>query len=297
MQEGDEPDGTAIDASLESSFTCRHDQVRSITDVLTCLCVNLKKEQPCHVRATSEGLTFLVTGRSKSTQASAVLKAELFGDFICEAETKLTLNLTLLLDCLMIHSSDTTIAIMTYSSEDAIFRLSLQDSGFLMSCDLKALFSEEFDDRDGGLFDEFRDSADEVAILVQSIPLKDAVAELMEVSGAGSVRFDVGKSGMRLSTRGSGDNVCEINFPKDSSVFIMYQCDKAVQWTFPLTSLQLGMKALGVAKETYMRINVEGIMSIQHQIETNAQQETFINFLMVAEETIHDTMSGEDGGD
>ena len=274
---------------LESgSFTCRHESVKAITDVLTCLCVNLKKDHPCHIHATPEGLTFLVTGRSKSTQASVALKAELFEEYICESDAKLALNLTLLLDCLMISSSDQTIATMTYSAEDAIFRLSLQDSGFMTSCDLRSLFSKDFDERDGGLFDEFRDSADEVAILVQSVPLKDAVAELMEVPGASTVRFSVtAKNGMRLSTFGSGDNICEISFPKDSNVFIMYRCDKTVEWTFPLASLQLGMKALGVAKETYLRINEEGIMSIQHQIESNAgQQEIFVNFLMVAEETL-----------
>jgi hypothetical protein len=45
------------------------------------------------------------------------------------------------------------------------------------------------------------------------------------------------------------------------------------------------MKALSVAKETYIRINEEGIMCIQHQVESSKGHETFIDFLMVAEET------------
>lgn len=282
------------EGSTTAAFSCRHTSARAITDVLTCLCVNMKKEHPCHIHATPEGLTFLVTGRSKSTQASAVLKAELFDQYICDADTKLALNLNLLLDCLGISSTDETNATMTYSSDDAIFRLTLDQKGFIISCDLNALCSEDFDEKDGGLFDEFRDSADEVAVLVQSVPLKDAVAELMEVPGAGSVRFAVEKHGMRLTT--NGDNGCEIDFPKESNVFIMYRCDRAVKWTFPLASLQLGMKALGVAKETYIRINVEGIMSIQHQIETNDQKETFVNHLMVAEETLDD-LADEDADD
>jgi len=46
------------------------------------------------------------------------------------------------------------------------------------------------------------------------------------------------------------------------------------------------MRALTVAKETYMRINEEGIMCVQHQVENTASgQSTFIDFLCLAEET------------
>ena len=41
-----------------------------------------------------------------------------------------------------------------------------------------------------------------------------------------------------------------------------------------------------VAKETYMRINEEGIMCVQHQVEnTVSGQSTFIDFLCLCEET------------
>ena len=46
------------------------------------------------------------------------------------------------------------------------------------------------------------------------------------------------------------------------------------------------MRALTVAKETYMRINEEGIMCVQHQVEnTVSGQSTFIDFLCLCEET------------
>jgi hypothetical protein len=40
-----------------------------------------------------------------------------------------------------------------------------------------------------------------------------------------------------------------------------------VQWEYPLQSLLQGMRALLVAAETYVRINDEGIMCIQHQVD------------------------------
>lgn len=279
--------GEQMEEGGDPSFTCRLDHVRTVTDVLTCLCVNLKKDHPCHIRATPEGLTFVVTGKGKSTQASADLKADLFEEFICEEDVEMTLNLSTLLDCLQLFgSSDSTTATMTYSSEDAMFRLSLQDSGVMTTCDLTAMHQEDFAGIDNDLFAAFRMSPDEIAALVTSDPLKEAVTELAEVPGATAVCFDVSATGMKLSTRGSGDNVCEIEFPKDTKVFILFRCDEPRAWTFSLASLQLGMKALGVAKETYMRINGEGVMSIQHQIESSNHKETFLNFIMVANETL-----------
>ena len=51
-------------------------------------------------------------------------------------------------------------------------------------------------------------------------------------------------------------------------------------------------QALSVAKETYVRINDEGIMCIQHQVESNKGYETYIDFLMIPEAT-YDHDAGE----
>lgn len=56
-------------------------------------------------------------------------------------------------------------------------------------------------------------------------------------------------------------------------------------WCYSLAALNHGMRALGVAKETYLRINAEGIMCVQHQVENNVSgQSTFIDFLCLCEE-------------
>lgn len=45
------------------------------------------------------------------------------------------------------------------------------------------------------------------------------------------------------------------------------------------------MRALAVAKETYVRVNEAGIMCVQHQVENNVSgQSTFIDFLCLCEE-------------
>lgn len=48
--------------------------------------------------------------------------------------------------------------------------------------------------------------------------------------------------------------------------FIHFACSEEREWAYKLPSLSQGMRALNVAKETYVRINEEGIMCVQHQV-------------------------------
>ena len=46
------------------------------------------------------------------------------------------------------------------------------------------------------------------------------------------------------------------------------------------------MKALSLAKETFIRVNSRGITCIQHQIESFKGQDIYIDFLMTSEDCI-----------
>lgn len=75
------------------TFSCRIDNIKSVTDVLNCLSVELNKDQPCHIEATADcesnnqqqlsfilislsltvhetALLFVVAGRAKTTLVS-----------------------------------------------------------------------------------------------------------------------------------------------------------------------------------------------------------------------------------
>lgn len=98
-------------------FSCRIENSKIISEILTCLCNN-RKDHTCHVEATPERLMFVVTGKAKSTQARVTLEADLFDDYICDCPcVRLAINLNMVLDCLDIFgsSSDTTTATITYS--------------------------------------------------------------------------------------------------------------------------------------------------------------------------------------
>ena len=101
----------------DSMFSCRIESSKTISDILTCLCMN-RKDHLCHIEASPESLMFVVTGKAKSTQARVNLEADLFDEYMSDSPSiRLALNLNMLLDCLEIFgsSSENTTATMTYS--------------------------------------------------------------------------------------------------------------------------------------------------------------------------------------
>lgn len=59
----------------------------------------------------------------------------------------------------------------------------------------------------------------------------------------------------------------EIDFPKTSEAFVCFTCHvPRVSWTYLMSGMETGMRALPHANETYFRVNEEGILCIQHQV-------------------------------
>ena len=112
MNDADSPENE----EEEATFSCRIDNSKTISEILTCLCIN-RKDHICHIEASPESIMFVVTGKSKATQARVNLEAELFDDYTCETPVRLALNLNMVLDCLDIFgsSSETTTATISYS--------------------------------------------------------------------------------------------------------------------------------------------------------------------------------------
>jgi hypothetical protein len=69
--------------------------------------------------------------------------------------------------------------------------------------------------------------------------------------------------------------------PLLNDLFVSFRCENPISFSYRLDALTLGMKALIVAKETYLRINKDGVACIQHQVETAKGPETYIDFLMI----------------
>ena len=179
---------------------------------------------------------------------------------------------------------------MGYNTVDATFKLSLEESGVLTTCEINVLYSDDFDDIQGALLSAFRSSQEEASMIVKSDVLKDGIQELFEITSATSVRLAVTAGdygGLGFSTEGT--HICEVDLPISSEAFVSFKCNETCYWNYSLGSFHLGMKALAVAFETYIRVNSEGILLIQHQLETSKGENTYIDFLMMAEEDIEPT--------
>ncbi len=58
----------------------------------------------------------------------------------------------------------------------------------------------------------------------------------------------------RLTTDGVGGS-CQVDYPKDSEVFEVYECQQAQEFVYKMKILQPCIKALANAKKTLIRIN------------------------------------------
>jgi hypothetical protein len=306
----------------EKAFSCSVDNLKSIVEIVNCLSSYSNKNQECHIEATPTELILIVTGKSKATQARITLQEELFEEFLCAASEdesiSFVVNLNVFLDCLSLFgiSSENIAATMSYSTRDEIFRISLEELGVITTCDISALYRDETDEMSHhSLFTEFRDTGEVCQIIIKSEPLREAIAELTDCFWAGSVGFEVCSNPgfMKLST-GGAIGVSEIKIPTTSDAIVSFRCsanpdaqpgvarqdidagsngsrkrsaptaDDSLKSSYPLKSLLTGMKALGVAKETFIRLNAQGMMCIQHQIQTSKGIETYVDFMMVAED-------------
>jgi hypothetical protein len=273
-------------------FSFRTDNIKIISDVLQCLSSTQCPNGICIIEATPSSLIIFTSNKSKSLEARITWNSILFDDYICNHDSiKLCINLNILIDCLLLfgNTSDTILASFSYSSNESIFKLSLEESGIITTCDITCLYNDNDNDLyelECGLFVSFRNAEIESQIIVQSEHLKDAILELIEVNGANQVKITIQNNPktMKMLSKGAV-GTCEIEFPRSSDVFVKFDCFNNATWSYPLASLALGMKALGVAKETYIRINANGVACVQHQIETTKEFEVYVDFIIAALET------------
>ena len=72
---------------------------------------------------------------------------------------------------------------------------------------------------------------------------------------------------------------------RTSEVIVSYRCDIPTSLEYSLKSLQLGMKALNISKEINIRVNKNGLIWIQHQIEDLKGQLVYYDFFMQSKTT------------
>ena len=91
--------------------------------------------------------------------------------------------------------------------------------------------------------------------------------------GAASVRIGVSKKAILMTISATGAlGTSEVRFMRESEAFRHFKCSNQAEWTYQLSAVESGMRALSVANETFIRINADGILCIQHQVGSQALQ-------------------------
>ena len=91
--------------------------------------------------------------------------------------------------------------------------------------------------------------------------MKDAFGELDWNNTSVNWSISPNPPYFRLTTDGVGGS-CQVDYPKDSEVCEVYECQQAQELVYKMKILQPCIKALANAKKTLVRINQVGIIQI-----------------------------------
>eukprot|EP00903_Cladosiphon_okamuranus_P020295 g18624.t1 len=230
-------------------------------------------------------MTLVVSGKAKFTQAQGCLDHSLFQEYDCVEGAKFGINLTTLLECLQIFGPSSlaqTSVSMAYQEARATFRLTLEEGGVFTSCEIRTIHQDEDAMEFSALAKAFGNTDEVCRCILKSEILKEAFQELADLNGATTVSVTFGQEAphLQLSAKGSIGS-SEIDFPKSSEAFVTFTCHAPrVSWTYLMSGMETGMRALPHANETYFRVNEEGILCIQHQVPMSMGQTSFVDVLL-----------------
>lgn len=237
-----------------------------------------------------------------------------------DLQLSFALNLNTLIECLSIFGPGalaTTSLRMSYLPQTASLLLVVEDSGVICECAMQVL---EHDGNDVGQL-EFESAFENSAVvgrsIMQSEPLHDAFAELYDLPSAASVTIAMfgkedphdrraflngGSSESNLPRKclslsaTSETGSCEIEFGVTSKAFIEFFCappannegdgddDGKCAATFHVAVLQQAFKALAHSNETFLRMNADGFLSVQHMVESGTGDKAFVDALISPED-------------
>uniref|UniRef100_K3X494 Cell cycle checkpoint protein RAD1 n=1 Tax=Globisporangium ultimum (strain ATCC 200006 / CBS 805.95 / DAOM BR144) TaxID=431595 RepID=K3X494_GLOUD len=308
--------------SPQLTLLCTTDSVKLLVTLLSCLASPGRKDQRIRCDIDCHGILFTTQSKGKSLQIKTSVASELFESYEFVAvdgtggeneyeddddilQLSFALNLNTLIECLSIFGPSalpTTSLRMSYDPERAHLLLVVEDNGVICECSMQVL---EHDGNDMGQL-EFESAFEHSAVvgrcIIQSEPLHDAFAELYDLPSAASVTIAMFGDDARARTKShkclslsatSETGSCEIEFGATSKAFIEFFCAAADEdddsgecaATFHVAVLQQAFKALASSNETFLRMNADGFLSVQHMIESGTGEKAFVDALISPEDT------------
>lgn len=186
-------------------------------------------------------------------------------------------NLTTLLNCLSV-SDDTvggsTAVKICYAGPGHPLVVMLDENGVLTDCGLRTLVADpplEFD---------FIPSSAPNKFIVKSEVIRDALTEFDLLNSGVDVTFSIETNQRFVLSIDGPLSACEIEISGTSDCVSRLDCKESQSYSYRLAMLLRTFKSLSLSRDTCIRMNNRGILSMQLMIQLPNQQSAVVEFLM-----------------
>ncbi|ETV68666.1 hypothetical protein H257_15471 [Aphanomyces astaci] len=267
-------------------MSCSIDNVKHLYTMLLCLSLGRKKDQLVRCDIDASGMYFTAHSKGKSLQVKTSLASDLFDSFAYHVDETLGFRISLphLLEGLSVFgmsSLASTSVTWSFDEDSACFQMVLTDNGILAECAIQVLVEDDLHDFTQGDFERsFEGSAVVGRVIIQSNALQEVAQEFADLPPAAPVTVRMHPNdAFQLQASSSEGNSCEIDVAKTSPALIEYATDADIASTFQWSLLHDAFHGLGIAAETFIRLNAHGYCSIQHMVHLGSKR-AFVDALL-----------------
>ena len=250
--------------------------------------ISLGKGQIAHCEASASGLKISVED-SQRVQATAFLYREVFEDFEVQGETNFCVSVSAVAES--ISSCDSSVPMeIIYAGQGHRLLMTLRESSCVTDISVRTV-------DDSPLRTVLFQAVDFHKIILQSDWLRETLAEfdwsgrLVTVTIApGDPVLEITVDGAAGSMRMSLDKGHAVVQESPSSSSNM----EPLSFAFLIGMIQPAFKALSLAESTALRLNENGILSVQHRIVHENDTSSFLEFYVSAVEEAPQSLNDDD---
>lgn len=275
-----------------NGFECRLDSTQTFTTLLSSLQLGKEKDQRIHCEVSGKGLKFTSHTQAKDCVVTGWMFGAAFQEFKYTAATdilELRLPLSPLISCLQIFSSHAALLLRYRPNEAEELRLTLEEDGAVTECHVKTLFmQEELPEVPflgaGDTLQMFRVSPEAWYAALGEFHDMDtgSGAELrLTVRPSDDPHAEVAAVSLR-ATGMMGETEVELPWrPGSGGPLEGLEVDKQATHRYRLQSVLCGKLAASNSTAVKMRLNPQGMMSMQCILKARSSQHIFCEVLVV----------------
>ncbi|VDO10335.1 unnamed protein product [Brugia timori] len=231
------------------------------------------KDQNCVVDISKNGLRIVVDDQN-CVQGIAYFKSDLFAEFILNEDVvTFRIPLCIFMECLSAFGAGvSTVLKMTYDGYGEPLKVMLEKDEIVARCLIKTQNPEVVLDFD---FNPARVAA---KVIMKPWMLKETFHELDQSSPC--VGFRVDQFSLSVITKGDLGKI-KTKFPHYSEQIELLECKQNVEFIYRLNLVKRMTPSLDICSKLSLRIDHQGILSIQFVVEHNGNSHIFLEFFCI----------------